>query len=63
VNAKAGIEHLSEKLNDIKMEGIPNMVVTDTTLVEALIQCESKLEFLYFQIKDDEFYEEAIQKM
>ena len=37
VNAKAGIEHLSEKLNDIKLEGVPNVVVTDNTLVEALI--------------------------
>jgi septation ring formation regulator EzrA len=40
VNAKAGIEHLCEKLNDIKLEGIPNVTVTDNTLVEALIQCE-----------------------
>lgn len=37
VSAKAGIEHLSEKLNDIKLEGIPNVLVTDNTLVEALI--------------------------
>lgn len=37
VNAKAGIEHLSEKLNDIKLEGIPTVNVTDGTLVEALI--------------------------
>ena len=40
VSAKAGIEHLCEKLNDIKLEGIPNVAVTDNTLVEALIQCE-----------------------
>jgi len=40
VNAKAGIEHLCEKLNDIKLEGVPNVFVTDNTLVEALIQCE-----------------------
>ena len=37
VNAKAGIEHLCEKLNDIKLEGVPNVFVTDNTLVEALI--------------------------
>jgi len=37
VSAKAGIEHLSEKLNDIKLEGIPNVQVTDNALVEALI--------------------------
>ena len=37
VNAKAGIEHVSDKLNDIKLEGVPNVIVTDNTLVEALI--------------------------
>ena len=37
VNAKAGIEHLCDKLNDIKLEGVPNVYVTDNTLVEALI--------------------------
>lgn len=37
VNAKAGIEHLCDKLNDIKLEGVPNVIVTDNTLVEALI--------------------------
>ena len=37
VDAKAGIEHLCEKLNDIKLEGVPNVFVTDNTLVEALI--------------------------
>jgi DNA anti-recombination protein RmuC len=40
VNSKAGIEHLCEKMNDIKLEGVPNVFVTDNTLVEALIQCE-----------------------
>ena len=25
VSAKAGIEHVSEKLNDIKLEGVPNV--------------------------------------
>jgi hypothetical protein len=63
VNAKAGIEHLCEKLNDIKLEGIPNVMVTDNTLVEALIQCEQKLEFIYSLVKDDPLYDEAIAKI
>jgi hypothetical protein len=63
VNAKAGIEHLSEKLNDIKLEGVPNVVVTDNTLVEALIQCEQKLEFIFGLVRNDQLYEEAIQKI
>jgi hypothetical protein len=63
VNAKAGIEHLSEKLNDIKLEGVPNVVVTDNTLVEALIQCEQKLEFIFSLVRNDVLYEEAMQKI
>ena len=40
INSKAGVEHLCEKLADVKIEGIPNLVVTDDTLVEALVQCD-----------------------
>lgn len=63
VNAKAGIEHLCEKLNDIKLEGVPNVFVTDSTLVDALIQCEQKLEYLYGLVRFNSLYEEAIQKI
>lgn len=63
VSSKAGIEHLSEKLNDIKLEGIPNVAVTDNTLVEALIQCEQKLEYVYGSVRYDPLYEEAIQRI
>ncbi len=63
VNAKAGIEHLCEKLNDIKLEGVPNVFVTDNTLVEALIQCEQKLEYLFGLVRFNSLYEEAIQKI
>ena len=45
------------------MEGIPNVVVNDNTLVEALSQCEQKLEYIYSLVKDDPLYEEAIQKI
>lgn len=63
VSAKAGIEHLCEKLNDIKLEGIPNVMVTDNTLVEALIQCEQKLEYIFGLVRFDALYEEAMQKI
>jgi len=63
VNAKAGIEHLCEKLNDIKLEGVPNVVVTDNTLVEALIQCEQKLEYIFSLVRNDVLYEEAMLKI
>lgn len=53
VNAKAGIEHLCEKLTDVKIEGMPNVVVTDNTLVEALNQAEQKTDFIYKNIRND----------
>jgi uncharacterized membrane protein len=40
VNAKAGIEHLCDKLAEVRIEGTPNVRVTDDTLVEALVQCD-----------------------
>lgn len=36
VNVKAGIEHLYEKLEFFKLEGKPNIMVSDETLVEGL---------------------------
>ena len=47
VSAKAGIEHLCEKLSEVKIEGAPNVKVNDETLVEALVQCDQKIEQLY----------------
>ena len=44
VNAKAGIEHLCEKLADIKIPGSHNIIVTDESMVEALVQCDQKIE-------------------
>jgi len=37
VNAKAGVEHLCEKLADIQIAGSSNIIVTDDTMVEALV--------------------------
>jgi hypothetical protein len=42
VDSKAGIEHLSDKLIDIKLEDQPNIAVSDETLVESLMQIEKK---------------------
>lgn len=65
VNSKAGIEHLCEKLADVKIEarGQPNIRVNDDTMVEALIQCEQKLEHLYSSIKNEPAYDDAILKI
>lgn len=42
VDSKAGIEHLSDKLIDVKLDDEPNITVTDDTLVESLMQIEKK---------------------
>ena len=64
VNAKAGIEHLSDKLGDIRLEsGVPNIKVNSITMIDALLQCEQKLEQLYTKVKNDPIYEEAIFKI
>lgn len=63
VNAKAGVEHLCEKLADVKIPGSQNIIVTDESMVEALVQCDQKIEHLYNQLRDDPMYEEAIQRV
>lgn len=63
VNAKSGIEHICEKVSDIKVNGVPNVPVTDSTLVESLQHTDRKLEDLTEKIMKDDVYDEAIMKM
>lgn len=63
VNAKSGIEHLCDKLTDIKLENMPNIVVTDNSLVEALIQAEQKCNTIYAEVKSDPHYEEVMNRI
>jgi hypothetical protein len=42
INVKAGVEHLADKLETIKLDQ-PQVVLTDDTVVEVLAQCEQKL--------------------
>jgi len=42
IDVKAGTEHLSDKLDGIKIEA-PNIPISDETVVEVLSQCEQKL--------------------
>jgi hypothetical protein len=53
VNAKAGIEHLVEKLAFFKLENKSNVQVNDDTLVEALAQCVEKLKLIYQVVRND----------
>jgi len=42
IDSKAGIEHVSDRLLDLKLDDEPNIVVTEDTLVESLMQIEKK---------------------
>lgn len=50
-DTKAGIEHIAEMLESIKLEGQSNIPVSDENLIEALIQNRMKMEKIYFQVK------------
>jgi hypothetical protein len=50
---KAGIEHLADKLEGIKLDA-PPVELTDDTVVEVLAQCESKLLKTYSELKTNE---------
>jgi uncharacterized coiled-coil protein SlyX len=63
IDSKAGIEHLCDKLIDIKLDDSPNVAVADETLVEALMQIEKKSEFIYKEIKDDPMYDEVMGRI
>ena len=56
VNAKTGIEHLAEKLDFFKLEGKPNLIVTDDSLVEVLAQSVEKIKLIYKMVKNDPSY-------
>jgi len=57
INVKAGIEHLAEKLENVKIDA-PPIAVSDDTIVDVLNQCEQKLlkmvESLQAQQEEDE---------
>ena len=64
INSQAGIQHLSNKLIDIKIDEDREFgVITDENIVAAIMQCQKKLKILYSQVKSDPTYEEAIQKI
>ena len=55
-DAKAGIEHIAEMLESVKIDGQANIPVTDENLVEALIQNRRKVEKIYIQVKGSEVF-------
>jgi len=53
VAVKAGIQHLSERLEGVKLEE-PPLVLTDDNMVEVLMQCEQRLKVVLDAIKQEE---------
>jgi len=53
VAVKAGIQHLAERLEGIKLEE-PPLVLTDDNMVEVLLQCEARLKIVLDAIKQEE---------
>lgn len=63
IDSKAGIEHLSDKLIDIRLDDEPNVVVSDDTLIDSLIQIEKKCNKMKEEIKDEDIYEEVVTRI
>lgn len=53
VAVKAGIQHLAERLEGVKLEE-PPLVLTDDNMVEVLMQCELRLKIVLEAIKQEE---------
>lgn len=63
IDCKAGIEHLGDKIIDFKLEDEPNIIITDDTLVESLMQIEKKCSNLLNEIKSDDLYDEVMARI
>lgn len=53
VSVKAGIQHLSERLEGVKLDE-PPLVLTDDNMVEVLTQCEQRLRIVLDAIRQEE---------
>jgi len=53
VAVKAGIQHLAERLEGVKLEE-PPLVLTDDNMVEVLCQCEKRLKIVLDAIRQEE---------
>lgn len=55
-DTKAGIEHIAEMLESVKLDGQSNIPVSDENLIEALMQNRLKMEKIYFQVKGSDVF-------
>jgi len=62
VNAKAGIEHLNDKLEFYKIDGKPPITVSDETLGETLQLVNDKLNHIYKVVKADPLFADQNDK-
>jgi hypothetical protein len=53
VAVKAGIQHLAERLEGVKLDD-PPLVLTDDNMVEVLMQCEQRLKIVLDAIRQEE---------
>ena len=54
IAVKAGVQHLSERLEGVKLEGQTPLVLTDDNMVEVLQQCEAKMRIVLEAIRQEE---------
>lgn len=57
IEIKSGVEHLSEQLEKVKLEGQINLLVNEENLIDCLTQCEQKLEKLYRDVRTTDVYQ------
>ena len=50
----AGVQHLAERLEGVKLEGQTPLVLTDDNMVEVLQQCEAKMRIVLEAIRQEE---------
>ena len=54
IAVKAGVQHLAERLEGVKLEGQTPLVLTDDNMVEVLQQCEAKMRIVLEAIRQEE---------
>jgi len=54
IAVKAGVQHLSERLEGVKVEGQAPLALSDDNMVEVLQQCEAKMRIVLEAIRQEE---------
>jgi len=56
INIKAGVEHLSERLENIRIDNQTNIPITEENILECLEQCNNKLNHVYSDVKSSDVF-------